>query len=379
MTLPGCQGRKVVARVNSETINEDDFTARALHVTNLNAQSGLDAGGLTLVNMVKENLLQQLAKSKGVNVTDDQVNKYIAAIEKLNPQILEGVRTGKITQEDLNREYRNEMILFGLGTDNAKADAKELQASYDQHKADLTIKGSYKLRLLPLQDRAKAQQALTELKASGDFKKAAAIGGLPPEVATNLGKETAVPASQTPPQLKAALDALKPLAYTAEPVPLQGQNGQQFYLIAQLIDKTTDRVLTMDEAKALVERFALADKFPQWGQHAESALNDFITQSKDKIEINLDRYKPLKEQFILPKPKALGAPDPNAPGAAPNAPVPGASAPGAPVPGASAPGAPVPGASAPGGPSAAPPSSAPAPGGAGAAAPSGAPAPGGKM
>ena len=352
MTLPGCQGRKVVARVNSETINEDDFTTRALRVTTLNPQAGLDAGGLTLINMVKESLLLQLAKSKGVTVTDDQVSKYLSGIEKLNPQLLEGLRTNKITQEDLNREYRMEMLLFGLGTDNAKADAKELQAAYDQHKTDLTIKGSYTLRLLPLQDPIKAQQALDELKKSGDFKKAAAVAGIPPET-PNLGKETVLPALQTPPDLKIALDPLKPTDFVVKPIPLQNsQNGQQYYIIAQLVDKTKDHLLTLDESHALVERFALADKFPQWGQHADTAMNDFITQSKDNIQINIERYKPLRDQFILPKPK------PMQPAQAPPS-----------------------GAPAPGGMGAAPPPTAPAPGNTGAAPPSGAPAPrpGGKM
>jgi hypothetical protein len=352
MTLPGCQGRKVVARVNSETINEDDFTTRALRVTSINPQSGLDAGGMTLVNMVKESLLQQLAKSKGIAVSDDQVNKYTSGIEKLNPQLLEGIRTGKITQEDINREYRNEMILFGIGTDNAKADAKDVQASYTRHQTDLTIKGSYTIRLLPLPDPVKAQLALDEVKKSGDFKKAAAVAGIPPE-SSNIGKETVLPALQTPPELKAALDSLKPLDYVTKPVPLQNsQTGQQLYIVAQLVQKTNDHVLTLDESRSLVERFALADKFPQWGQHAESAMNDFITASKDKIEINIERYKPLKEQFILPKPKAALPPQASA-GSAPT----------------------------PGGAGAAPPSSAPAPGGTNAAPPSSAPAPapGGKM
>ncbi len=308
MTLPGCQGRKVVARVNGETINEDDFTNRALHTTNLNPQSGLDAGGMTLANMVKESLLLQLAKSKGVTVTDDQVNKYIAAIEKLNPQIQEGVRSGKISQDDVTREYRLEMMLFGIGTDNAKADAKELQAAYDRHQTELTIKGSYTLRLLPLTDPVKAQQALVELKKSGDFKKVAAGAGLPPEIAANMGKDTVVPAAQAPPELKTALDSLKPTDYVTAPVPLHNQSGQQFYVIAQLVDKTKDHVLTLDESRVLVERFALTDKFPQWGQHADSAMNDFITQSKDNIQINIDRYKPIKDKFILPQPKAAMPP-----------------------------------------------------------------------
>ena len=332
LTLPGCQGRKVVARVNSETINEDDFTGRALRATNVNPQTGLDAGGMTLINMIKENLLQQLAKSKGVTISDDQVSKYITAIEKLNPQILEGVRSGKITQDDVTREYRLEMMLFAIGTDNAKADAKEMQAAYDQHKGDLTIKGNYKLRLLPLTDLAKAQQALVELKQSGDFKKAALGAGLPPEVAAGMGKETVIPTVQAPPELRNALDVLKPTDYLTAPVPIRNQQGQQFYVVAQLIDKTKDHVLTLEESRVLVERFALTDKFPQWGQHADTAMNDFIGQSKDNIQINLDRYKPLKDQFILPKPKsAMPAQAPPgsapAPGGMNSAPPPGSGAP----------------------------------------------------
>jgi len=335
IALPGCQGRKVVARVNSETINEDDFTNRALRVTNLNPQAGLDAGGMTLVNMIKENLLQQLAKNKGITVSDDQVNKYVSGIEKLQPQILEGVRTGKITQEELTREYRMEMLLFGLGTDNAKADQKELQAAYDKHQTDLAIKGGYTLRLLPLQDAAKADAALAELKKSGDFKKAAIVGGLSPEIAATVGKETVVPSIQAPAELRNAIEPLKPTDFSPTPVRLQNsQSGQTFYVIFQLVDKTKDRTLSLDEARPLVERFALADKFPQWGQHADSAMNDFINASKDNIQINMDRYKGLKEQFILPKPKAALPPQETPPS---NTTPPGAAPSGTPTPDSKAP------------------------------------------
>lgn len=320
-TLPGCQGRKVVARVNSETINEDDFTARALRVTTLNPQTGLDAGGLTLVNMVKENLVLQLAKNKGITLTDDQVNQYVAIMEKLNPQIMEGIHSGKLLAEDVAREYRMEMLLFALGTDNAKADPKELQATYDKHKQELTLQASYRLRLMLLQDPSKAQQALAEVKKSGDFKQAAIVSGSSPEAV----RETSIPVLQAPPALKASLDALKPLGFTPEPIALPLQTGQ-VYLIAQLLEKTTDHTLTLEESRIRVERMALEDKFPQWGQHADTAINDFITQSKDNIQINIDRYKNLKEQFILPKPKpvvpagAPSSPTGAAPGMAPNAP-----------------------------------------------------------
>jgi hypothetical protein len=332
MTLPGCQGRKVVARVNGETINEDDFTNRALRVTNINPQAGMDAGGMTLVNMIKEDLVLQLAKSKGITISDDQVSKYVAVMEKLNPQLSEGVRAGKITSDELNREYKLEMVLFAVGTDNAKADSKELQAAYDQHKAELTIQGVYRIRPLALADQAKAEAALAELKKSGDFQKAAAIGGVPPEAMANMGKETPIPVNSAPPALKSALDTLKPTDFTAAPIPLQNsQTGQPFYVIAQLIDKTTDHVLTLDESRPRVERIALTDKFPQWGTHADTAISDFITQSKDNIQINIDRYKPLKEQFILPKPKVAMPAQAPPTGATPppgaSAPVPGAKTP----------------------------------------------------
>ncbi len=359
LTLPGCQGRKVVARVNSETINEDDFTSRALRVNNITPQAGLDAGGLTLVNMMKDSLLQQLAKSKGITITDDQVNRYITALQRINPALVSDLHTGKVTMEDLVRQYRFEMASFAIGTDNAKPDPKDVQAAYDDQKALLKVKGTYTVRVLPLSDPIKAQQALDELKRSGDFKKAAIIGGLPPQVLATVGKDAVIPADQAPPVLKDALDPLRPTDFVKQPIPLQGQGGQTVYVVAQLVDKQKDRDLNMEEIRPLLERFALAKKFPQWAQHAEKETNDFILKSKDSIQINVDRYKPLRDQFVIPQATAP------VPAQAPN---PGGSM--------------SPGATAPGG--AAPPSTsggmAPAPSG-GAVPPTGstAPAPGGKM
>ncbi len=383
LALPGCQGRKVVARVNSETINEDDFTSRALRVDNIPAQSGLDAGGLTLVNMIKDSLQQQLAKSKGVVVTDDQVNKYITALERINPALVTDLHSGKVSMEDLVRQYRFEMSSFAIGTDNAKPDPKDVQAAFDEQKANLKVKANYTLRVLPLADLGKAQQSLDELKRSGDFKKAGLIGGLTASQVVNVGKDTVIPADQAPPVLKEALDALRPTEFVKQPVLLQGPNGQTVYVVAQLVDKQKERELTLDEIRPLLERFALAKKFPQWAQHAESESSNFILKSKENIQINIERYKPLRDKFVIPQPTAP-MPAQAPPGGGTMSPAPsGGSAPNgtAPTPSGGA-------SSAPSGGSVPPPSSgdptpsgssAPAPSGGAGAPPSSAPAPGGKM
>jgi parvulin-like peptidyl-prolyl isomerase len=308
LSLVGCQGHKIVARVNSIAINEDEFESRALRVTQIPQGMNTDAGGLTLVNMIKDSLTDQLAadpKYHGVP-GKDEVSRFLDALKKLTPQLVNAIRTGQRSEEETERQVRNSIEQFRIGTDGAVIDDKDLQEVYKDQisKGQFKIPTSYTLRLLLAPTQAAAQQALDDLKKTGDFKKTAQILNLGPQEIATAGTPTVVIGKQPAP-MGDVLDKLKPNELTPAPVPVPlpqqtpGLPPQTVYVIAQLISKETERVPSLEELRPITEQVALAKKFPQWKQHADQMLAEFTRRSS--IVINYERYAPLLNAYILPQ------------------------------------------------------------------------------
>src|SRR5437763_795137 len=76
LAMAGCQPQqKIVATVNSTTIGEDDYVDRLQTASQLVPQ--LDAGGTTLIYMIREELTHQLTKRNKTPVTDEQVSHAV--------------------------------------------------------------------------------------------------------------------------------------------------------------------------------------------------------------------------------------------------------------------------------------------------------------
>ncbi len=332
--LTGCQGHKVVARVQGEAINEEDFNLRVRHISQVDfarlqppgsAPAKLDAGGVAIVTMIQDKLLEKLATDKKVLPSDAEITSTLQYIRDKNIQnIQQKLKAGTITLEEYKRAFRTQMIQVGLGTNGDRVEDKDLQDLFKARTADLAIPEMWTIRFVPANSETTAIELLGRLKASGDFKGEARKIQAPP----GTGEDIVVSAdAQLPPSLKDALKDLKdgqfanaPVAIPAQPAQ-PGQPPQQTgYLVVQLVRKAPARAATFDEVKLLLRQQKLSETHPQWQQHATEVVNDYNRAAN--IEVSLEEYKPIVATFVTPPPAPKTDTQPM-PSIAPGGPPPG--------------------------------------------------------
>lgn len=122
--LAGCpKGGGSVATVNGEAITRGEIDSH------LEATSGDSA----LRQLIDYSLVMQKLKAEGLNASDDQINKQIEKMRKVNPQLDEVIQVGGPRLEALQRRVRYEMALNMLLTKDIKVDDKTLKAWFDKH------------------------------------------------------------------------------------------------------------------------------------------------------------------------------------------------------------------------------------------------------
>jgi hypothetical protein len=322
--LSGCQGHKIVARINGEAITDEQYTNRLERITptelDAMAQSAaginIDAGGAALVNVIRDHAIDILAKQKNVTPSQESLDAMYNYQKLANPNLASLIKSGAVQEEDLKRNLRLQAEAIGIGTDGAHVDAKEFEAAYNAAKnatdaaKKIDIPEKYGMRLLKVKDMDDGQMALNRLKASGDFAAEAAREGDRPQLD---GSEQVFPVADVQLRIPTLYDALKNLsAGQFVPAPLtlsvpQASGPATLTVVVQLTRKYPAHAVTLDEARPVLTTRLLADKFPQWQQHFAQSLAEFLRNAN--IEIDIDRYRPLITAFFKtpPQPTAGGA------------------------------------------------------------------------
>ncbi len=370
--LPGCQGHKIVARINTVAINENDLVDRALNTHVTQAIPGMDVGGYTLIMMIKEELTHQLADVKHAAVSQEDAESFAEFTKRMDPTFANAILSGNLSDEEFERDRRLSLEQIGIGTEGAKAEDRDIQAKYDDltkaapgQKPKLEFPELWTVRMMPFGDEATAERAIDMLKTQPFPVVAQQLLPITPVQAQQATRDTVVNADNVQmrsPALYTAMSALSPGQVVAQPVPVQLNNPQtntpqQGYLVAQMVKQVKAEKPTLQQARTYLNVLIITSTRPQWSQHANQALAAFTQASAHSIQINVDRYKPLLSAYILPQaatyvtpgggipsglPPAAGSATPP-PGSGSPAPGPGASGT-APAPGAgSAPSAPTPG------------------------------------
>jgi hypothetical protein len=319
----------------------------------------MDAGGFTLVSMVKDALINELAKDKGWAPSEDDVQRLASYYLAASPNMAVALKSHLISMDDVRDMARIQLAETSIGTDGAKADQSALDAFYQSNSAKMfNIPETDTVKSLQAPDEASAMQAIEALKRSGDFAKVATdILMAPPEMARNAGRETPLPVTpQLPPDLKNALAALKPGEITPKPIALHPSASTAgapatVYAVIQLVSREPARTLSLADVRPFIEQKVVTTSHPDWQQHQLQLLAAFTKDliQKGELQINLKQYQPLVDSFIVPmaegrmnqSPAPVLSGRPNGappPGSAPSGSSPQGSAGGAGSPGASAPG-----------------------------------------
>jgi len=311
--LAGCDAhpKTLVAEVNQDTIDADEYNARVQGVTSIPEALSTDAGGVTLINMIRDRLTDQLAKKVNAVPAPEVIEQATEYQMRVDPATGGQIAGGKLTRDDLRRQKKFELEAFGIGTNGDKPTEQDIDKAYEEYKdkPDFKVKASYTIRLLRVPDDLVGRKVIADLQKTGDFKAAALkYLGMTPQDAATLAKDQTLFADQMPAEMRSALNSLKPNEITPAPVMLKIANPQQplapqlVYIVAQLKSKEIERVMDKASVRFLLIPIVLQKTHPQWKEHYKKEIADFTRSSQ--IHVGLQKYEPLVDSFVRPPPAA---------------------------------------------------------------------------
>lgn len=326
--VAGCGGPKVVARVNKDTITEQDFYTRVEQVdavelgNSAQARGPARAGEYAMRALLTEKLISQLAASKGAAPTDAQVSDYLAFARRF-PQAV-GPNPYR-SEESAKRDARMQVAMRNLMAKPLNITDKDLQAEYDKLKSQLVEPKQYRLRIVEVNTEAKARATLDKLKKGISFETVALTDSEDPSLRARSGDAGYLPEPGMPPSLRSAIKGLKPGEYTKAPVrveapqaPGQPAGAPPHWFLAQVVEIKDERQIPLKEIRFDIEARVVSSKDPTAGQRVMVLLRDFTKQAN--VEVTLKGYeevaKSLKDSASAPvAPPGTGTPTaPAAPG-----------------------------------------------------------------
>jgi len=366
LLLPGCQGHKVIARVNGDPVLEEEYNDRLQHVSAADlSQStpGLDAGGNVLVTMIQEKLLDQLAAKNHVVPSDEWLRTLESFRKRMDPRTAFDLAGGLENETSFLNSLKQQREAIGIGTDGAHVEQADVQQEYNKQKSGFVYPEMFTANVLPTPTQAQAQQAYDVLKRTGDFTAAMqTLGTTQPSgtprpfiiVDSPTNNQAYLVASADPSQsplplpadFLTAMRSLSPGQSLMKSVTLSRPTAsgspaasQTFYFVVKLLSKQPSSPVSLAEATPALELSVLTQRYPNWRQHYLQQLVDFTHSSS--IQINITRYHPLLTYIQTMQQQNLASVissqmnPATAPGAAAPAPGGGSAAPqtGAPPPG----------------------------------------------
>lgn len=166
---------KAVIVVNGEEINGREYYRRMEFLPGVgrlvNGQFvEAPPGILTVLRLIDERLLIQLAKNKGLYPTDAEVNAEIKARTDANPKLMEGLTLLGLTRDDFAYQVRLDLVDFKLRTQGITITDQEVEKYYNDNPNVFTTARRYKLRVVAADTPAGRSAVDTDLKAGMKFE-----------------------------------------------------------------------------------------------------------------------------------------------------------------------------------------------------------------
>lgn len=296
--LAGC-GRKGLVNVNGEKVMKEDFYARLERVPVQQVVNGrpvaIPAGRYVIEQIVREQIIQQLAKNEGVAPTEEQVNKKVQFIKKNAGADFRGFLAQRgMTEEEWKHSVEIEQALNNVVSKGVKIPDSDVKAAYDQQ---LKAKPSpfirpeqVRISIIVTGKKDSIDKAYKLLKEGQDFGAVAmrlsedpskqAKGEIPTWISRGM---QGIPESA----VNTAF-ALQPGKYSQ---PLNAGNS---WAIIKLNQKRPQKVQSYDEVKELIREQLSIQKGSQ-NPEIGKKIQDF-TKNAD-ITINAERYKNVADEI----------------------------------------------------------------------------------
>ena len=224
--LTGCGDKDVAAKVNGQVIKASDLTTQLDQLKKQYPQmfTGTDAEGRLLdfkqrllENLINQALIEQAAKSKGIDVSDADIQKQIDQLKsgfKDASAFDQALKSAGMSLDQLKTQIKNQLVtqklVETLAASQTVSDA-DVQAYYNKNKAQFFQKPAKRAShiLFKSENKATAQKVLKELQAKTITFSAAAKQYSIDTATASKGGDLGWPTQAYVPEFQAALDKLQ--------------------------------------------------------------------------------------------------------------------------------------------------------------------------
>ncbi len=293
----------IVLVVNGDSVPASEFYSRLQRVgaqdflvsTNPVQMRPDLAGQIVMNNLINEHLLLQWAAKTTNLPSDADINTDVATLKK-QPNIMQAITSGIITENDLRSEVRVDRARFNVATNSATLGPADAETYYKSHLASYTTPERWGLAILrtsKADDLPKIQAAFT---AGKTFAEVVATYSEDTRTKANGGQLGLINAKNNglPPAIETTVQTMK-IGEVSTPIKLEvdagpGKPKANLWFFVKLISKEAEIVHPYSEVKTQVERVALLERAGGY-QVADKKIADFRKQSV--IKINIPGYQNL--------------------------------------------------------------------------------------
>lgn len=331
--LSGC-GPKTVAKVNSDTITEEQFQSRLRDVDAYELSNSAQGGGpakaaeFALQAMITDRVVLQLAESKKASPTDAQVADYIKFTNKFPSAAGRLAADPFRSDEAKKREARMQVAIRNIAMAPLGIKPADIEAQYKLMLPQLQEPAQLHLRVINNSSEANAAAVLKQLAAGISFETVAMKSSEDSVTRDKKGDIGFVPIPQLPPGADKLLAPLKDGEYTktalkvmmsAQARPGAPATPAARYLVMQVVERKPGRTVPLDEVRPFVETSLLQVKDPNALQRVGQTVQEFM--QKADISVSLAGYEDvaqkIKQSGAPGGPRPGGPPAPGGPGPAP--------------------------------------------------------------
>ncbi len=316
LVLTGCGGKKdeSVAKIGETTIGKDTYLRRLemmptpVQVAGNQAVTS-PAGYTTLLQLVREQILLDMAKEKGVLPTDQQVEERVQRELKNNPQIKQLITDQRMmTMDDFRQQVRVQLAEFNLRTKGVTVTEQEIKKAYGENKQAFYRPASARVRFIQLNNLEVRKQIDEDLKRGFNFQSVVNKYAQNPVAGVQSGEiefqmegplDTNTPQGQALVRIRNVLKNTKPLETTGW-IQLAPNEFARFELLA----RTPGRQLPYEEVKDQIREQLMLIK----GQQANAqdlTLEMAKRMANTPVTFNSERWQKQFEKDIAELKKNL--------------------------------------------------------------------------
>ncbi|MCS6924000.1 MAG: peptidyl-prolyl cis-trans isomerase [Fimbriimonadales bacterium] len=317
-TLSACgRQEEVVAKVGETPINKEMYLRRLeLMPTPVplagNQATTAPAGYTTLVQMIREQVLLDMAKEEGVLPTEQQVEERVQRELKTNPQVKQAIDEQQLALEDLRQRMRVFLAEFNLRTKGVTVTEQEVKKAYEENKRAFYRPATARVRTIVVQNPQVRKQIDDDLKRGFNFQSIVSKYSQNPVAGVQSGETEFALEGDIPMnapdrpillRVRSILTNAKPMQVT-DWIPVGNGVVARFEVIA----KSAGRQIPFEEVKDSIREQLMLQK----GMQTNRDLNLEIAKriANTPVEIKSEAWKRQYEKDIEELKKALAQLEP---------------------------------------------------------------------